>query len=117
MVEASALEARIRQIFRDKLKVDVPRVDTDLFETAALDSMMFVELLVHLEREFGVAVTLEDIEFDHFKSIERIAEFVAGRVVWVDGQLGIVGGGPLRTRRGNEAESPRAGSGRREERT
>ena len=117
MVEASALEARIRQIFRDKLKVDVPCVDTDLFETAALDSMMFVELLVHLEREFGVAVTLEDIEFDHFKSIERIAEFVAGRVVWVDGQLGIVGGGPLRTRRGNEAESPRAGSGRREERT
>jgi len=118
MVEASALEARIRQIFRDKLKVDVPRVDTDLFETAALDSMMFVELLVHLEREFGVAVTLEDIEFDHFKSIERIAEFVAGRVVCADGPpLGIVGGGPLRTRRGNEAESPRAGTGRREERT
>ncbi len=85
MVEASELEARIRQIFRDKLKVDVPCVDTDLFETAALDSMMFVELLVHLEREFSVAMTLEDIEFDHFRSIERIAEFVAGRVVWVDG--------------------------------
>jgi len=80
MAEPSALEARIRQVFRDKLKLDVPSVDTDLFETAALDSMVFVDLLLHLEREFGVTVALEDIEFDHFRSIERIAEFVANRL-------------------------------------
>jgi acyl carrier protein len=84
MAEASALEARIRRIFRDKLQVDVPSPDTDLFETAALDSMMFVELLVQLEREFGVTVVLEDIELDHFRCIERIAEFVAGRVACVE---------------------------------
>ena len=76
MADASALEARVRQLFRDKLKLEVPSADTDLFETAVLDSMMFVDLLVHLEREFGVTVALEDIEFDHFRSIERIAEFV-----------------------------------------
>ena len=80
MAEPSALEARIRQVFRDKLQLDVPSVDTDLFETAALDSMVFVDLLLHLEREFGVTVALEDTEFDHFRSIERIAEFVANRV-------------------------------------
>ena len=80
MAEPSALEARIRQVFRDKLKLDVLSVDTDLFETAVLDSMVFVDLLLHLEREFGVTVALEDIEFDHFRSIERIAEFVAKRV-------------------------------------
>jgi acyl carrier protein len=74
------LEARIRQVFRDKLKLDVPSVDTDLFETATLDSMVFVDLLLHLEREFGVTVGLEGIEFDHFRSIERIAEFVANAV-------------------------------------
>ena len=80
MDDPSALEARIRQVFRDKLKLDVPSVDTDLFETAVLDSMVFVDLLLHLEREFGVTVALEDIEFDHFRSIEQIAEFVANRV-------------------------------------
>jgi len=85
MAEPSALEARIRQVFRDKLKLDVPSVDTDLFETAALDSMVFVDLLLHLEREFGVTVVaLDDIEFDHFRSIERIAEFVANRVAWAE---------------------------------
>jgi acyl carrier protein len=87
MAEPSALEARIRQVFRDKLKLDVPSVDTDLFETAALDSMVFVDLLLHLEREFGVTVALEDIEFDHFRSIERIAEFVANRVAWAEGTV------------------------------
>lgn len=81
MADPSALEARIRQVFRDKLKLDVLSVDTDLLETAVLDSMVFVDLLLHLEREFGVTVALEDIEFDHFRSIERIAEFVANRVV------------------------------------
>jgi acyl carrier protein len=46
--------------------------------------MVFVDLLLHLEREFGVTVALEDIEFDHFRSIERIAEFVANRVAWAE---------------------------------
>lgn len=85
MGDARALEPRIRQLFRDKLALEVPAADTDLFETAALDSMMFVDLLVHLEREFGVKVAVEDIEFDHFRSIERIAEFVAQRVAWAEG--------------------------------
>ena len=85
MADASALEARVRQLFRDKLKLEVPSADTDLFETAVLDSMMFVDLLVHLEREFGVKVALEDIEFDHFRSIERITQFVARRVAWAEG--------------------------------
>jgi acyl carrier protein len=88
MAEPNAWEARIRQVFRDKLKLDVPSVATDLFETAALDSMVFVDLLLHLEREFGVTVALEDIEFDHFRSIERIAEFVANRVGWAEDTAG-----------------------------
>ena len=102
MAEPSALEARIRQIFRDKLKLDVPSVDTDLFETAALDSMVFVDLLLHLEREFGVTVVaLDDIEFDHFRSIERIAEFVANRVAWAEGTA------PRRGRNQSIADAPR----------
>ena len=99
MAESSALEARIRQVFRDKLKLDVPSVDTDLFETAVLDSMVFVDLLLHLESEFGVTMALEDIEFDHFRSIELIAEFVSGRVAWAEGTS------PRRSR--NQSSAPR----------
>jgi acyl carrier protein len=70
---------RIADLFVGKLGLDIPSRDTDLFETGALDSMAFVELLALLEEEFGLAVSLDDIEIDNFRSIERIAEFVAGR--------------------------------------
>jgi acyl carrier protein len=91
MVERSALEARISRVFRDELKLDVPSADTDLFETGVLDSMLFVDLLLHLEREFGVTPALEDVEFDHFNSIERITEFVANRVGGAEGTASRLG--------------------------
>jgi acyl carrier protein len=72
-------DERIARLFHDKLNLDVPSAATDLFETAALDSMMFVELLAELENEFGVTVSLEEIDIDTFRSIERIATFVRER--------------------------------------
>lgn len=70
----------ISKFFREKLNLEVPSADTDLFETGVLDSMGFVELLIYIEREFGIRVALEEMEVDNFRSMERITEFVAGQV-------------------------------------
>ena len=82
MSEPASLEERIGKIFEQKLNLVVPSVDTDLFANGGLDSLSFVELLVQLEREYEVVISLEDIELDNFRSIARIAEFIANR----DGQ-------------------------------
>jgi acyl carrier protein len=74
------MQGRIARLFASRLNLDIPSGETDLFESGALDSMGFVELLAQIEREFGVEVALGDIEMDTFRSIERIAEFVAGRL-------------------------------------
>jgi methoxymalonate biosynthesis acyl carrier protein len=74
------LRDRISQLFGTALNIDVPSADIDLFETGVLDSLAFVELLLLLEREFGVATSVADLEVENFKSIARIAEFVAGRI-------------------------------------
>jgi acyl carrier protein len=58
---------------------DVPAVDADVFESGVLDSLAFVDLLAALEREFGIAIALDDLEIDHFRSVARIADFVAAR--------------------------------------
>jgi acyl carrier protein len=79
MIEGPGIERRVTDLFVGKLGLDVPSRETDLFETGALDSMAFVELLALLEEEFGVRVTLDDIELDAFRTIERIARFVAAR--------------------------------------
>jgi D-alanine--poly(phosphoribitol) ligase subunit 2 len=72
---------RVAWIFETALHLEVASAETDLFETGVLDSLAFVELLVQLEREFGVTAAVEDLEVDTFRTIERIAAFVGARVV------------------------------------
>jgi acyl carrier protein len=73
------MQERIGKLILDAINIEVPSTDTDLFETGVLDSLAFVELLVRLEGEFGISIALEDLEIDQFRSIGRIAEFVATR--------------------------------------
>ncbi len=68
---------RLTKLFLEEMNVEVPSVETDLLETGVLDSLRFVELLMHLENEFGIVVSLEDLEIDHFRSIARIADLVS----------------------------------------
>jgi D-alanine--poly(phosphoribitol) ligase subunit 2 len=74
-----ALRERIARVFSDVLSVDVPGTDTDLFGMGVLDSLAFVELLVQLEREFGVTTSAVDLEIDNFNSIAGIASYVSAR--------------------------------------
>lgn len=71
------VQERIATLFLAKLNLDVPSVDTDLLEAGLLDSLSFVELLLQLEREFGIKISLDDLEIDHLCSIAKISEFVA----------------------------------------
>jgi acyl carrier protein len=79
MSVSSPLHSQIARIFEEKFHLEIPFPETDLFETGGLDSMVFVDLLHHLELEFGITVSLDELEIDNFRSIEKIAEFVASR--------------------------------------
>jgi methoxymalonate biosynthesis acyl carrier protein len=78
MSNTDRLHERIMSWFANDLSLEIPSVDTNLFDTGVLDSLAFEQLLLHLEREFGVTTSVADLEIDHFKSIARIAEFVSG---------------------------------------
>lgn len=79
MADPEVLRDRITRVFATQMSLTVPSEDTDLFETGVLDSLSFVTLLAHLEEEFGLATSLDDLEFDNFRTIARIAGFVAAR--------------------------------------
>ena len=83
MPDASALREQVADVFLRSLNLDVPSADTDLFETGLLDSLAFVELLVAIEKEFGVTTSVADLEVDNFRSIARVAEFVTARMASV----------------------------------
>jgi acyl carrier protein len=79
MSDGNRLRERIAGVFSGALHLDVPAFDTDLFDTGVLDSLAFVELLLQLEREFGVTTSVDDLEVENFRSIDSIADFVAAR--------------------------------------
>jgi acyl carrier protein len=79
MSDINRLRDRVAAIFASALHLEVPSADTDLFDSGVLDSLAFVELLLQLEREFGVTTTVDDLDADAFRSIACIAEFVHAR--------------------------------------
>jgi len=78
MSDATTVQRRIARWFLESLNLEIPSPETDLFETGVLDSLAFVELMLHLEQEFAVKITLEEVEIDNFRSVERIAAFLNG---------------------------------------
>ena len=70
------VEERVHRIFVDQLQLDV-QADTDVITTGLLDSLAFVQLLIELEREFGLKVDVATLELDDFSSVSQIARFVS----------------------------------------
>jgi acyl carrier protein len=65
------MELRIHRIFIDQLALQVD-LETDVIDNGMLDSVAFVQ-------EFGVTVDVAALQLDDFRSISRIAQFVAAR--------------------------------------
>ncbi|HEY6198071.1 MAG TPA: acyl carrier protein [Candidatus Binatia bacterium] len=76
---APSLCDRIAGVFSQKLHIEVPSMETDLMETGILDSLTLVELLFHIEQELGLKISLETLDLDHFRSIARIAAYLASQ--------------------------------------
>jgi acyl carrier protein len=76
MTERRTLEQQIAGWFLEKLNVEIPSPETDLFESGVLDSLAFVELMLYVEQAFAITITLELVQIDSFRSISRIVTFV-----------------------------------------
>jgi len=69
--------ARLNNWFSESLHISVPSPDTDLLESGLVDSLQIVELLMQLEEQFGFKISIDDIDLDDLRSLERIAALVA----------------------------------------
>ena len=68
---------QICELFENELQVSIPGVRTDLLEEGLLDSMVFVDLIMHLETTFQIEIPIAELEFDQFRTVEGIARFIA----------------------------------------
>lgn len=79
MADHEAIVQRLGLLFSESFHVEVPAAEADLLATGLLDSLQLVELLLQLEQQFGVRISIEDIDLDDLRSLERIARVVALR--------------------------------------
>lgn len=71
--------ASLTAMFAAHLNIEVPSENTDLFSDGLLDSLAFIDLLMHLEREFGIEVAPDELDLDNFRTIGCIAKFIDSR--------------------------------------
>lgn len=71
------MEEKVRQLILETFP-SIPRhlENTHLLRENGFTSLMFVELILLLEKEFGIEVLDEEIGPGRFSTVERIAEYV-----------------------------------------
>jgi acyl carrier protein len=70
------LQNQILLVLTRDLNVEVMHIDVDLIRTGLLDSLALVDLIAHLESQFGVSIPLDTLDVDVFRSVAHIADFV-----------------------------------------
>jgi acyl carrier protein len=79
MQATPAIVRDLTTLFREKLFIDVPSADTDLIDTGLLDSLQLVQLLLHVERDLGYRIPLDEIGLDDLRSLARLAKVISAR--------------------------------------
>jgi methoxymalonate biosynthesis acyl carrier protein len=70
------IQSQVTKIISGTMNLSVSSPDADLVASGQLDSLALVDLLMHLESSFGIAVALDGVEIDDFRSVSRIAGLV-----------------------------------------
>jgi acyl carrier protein len=68
--------SRVERILRTELHLGVEHRDLNLVDAGLLDSLTFMDLIVCVEREFGITIGLEALAIDAVSSVTRIVDFV-----------------------------------------
>jgi D-alanine--poly(phosphoribitol) ligase subunit 2 len=79
VADPETLANEVAEIFSQNLHIEVPSHDFDLFTAGILDSLQLVELLFQLEEQFGIQISLGEIDLETFRSIDCIALMLVRR--------------------------------------
>ncbi len=82
MLQSQDISTRVHQWivghFPLAKEVEISSADS-LLESGIVDSLGTLEIVMFLEKEFGLVVEDEDMVADHFETIQSIANFVGSK--------------------------------------
>ena len=53
--------------------------DHNLFASGLVNSLFAMQLVLFVEKEFGIQVANEDLDFENFKSLSAIVDFIQNK--------------------------------------
>ena len=71
------VQAKIKEFLSRFFKNHDLGPEEDIFALGFVNSLLAMQLVAFVEKEFGVTVGDEDLDLDNFRSIRAISEFVA----------------------------------------
>lgn len=74
--ERSSIEQAVTEFLQTTLRGKQPEPHDDLFALGYVSSLSALELVTFLEGRFEIAVEVEDLRLDNFRSLSRIVAFV-----------------------------------------
>jgi methoxymalonate biosynthesis acyl carrier protein len=72
---AGTVEADLVGLLEQRTRTTVA-ADTDLFADGTVSSLLAMELVVHLESTYGIAIVGPDLVMDNFRSVAAMAALV-----------------------------------------
>jgi acyl carrier protein len=76
----SRSEALVKQVYEASQKGALPENFVLMGDDGILDSISILELVVALEREFGIEVTGEDVRPENFQDIPSLTVFISRKI-------------------------------------
>lgn len=83
-MEHHEVEAELLQYLSSQCDCDVD-ADSDLLESGYVDSLLVMDLVLHIKSRFQVALSAADLAPRHFRSVGRLTELVISRATNLPG--------------------------------
>lgn len=72
----SKAETKIRRFLEGETQKEISGYEENLIAAGVLDSFSVIALIAYIETEFGVAVSMEELNQSNFNSIRAIADMI-----------------------------------------
>jgi methoxymalonate biosynthesis acyl carrier protein len=74
-VTAEVIAGALVSFLTERLKTEVA-LDQDLFKSGLVSSMFAMELVVHLEASYDIAIIGPELMLDHFRTVQAMTSLV-----------------------------------------
>jgi len=76
MQTLNGVERQLLTLVSKQVNVAIESAEMDLIEMGVIDSLALVDLLLQIEKEFGVQISLAELEIDDLRSVAGLARVI-----------------------------------------